>query len=112
MIAYTSRLSLRETVRGLAGLQAEVYAAILAWPGEGAGPSIQELAVRLRRKEGSICGRIDKLRADGCIVDGPLKPGGCGRPVKTYTACAWRETVLPVPVESPQLSLPLEGVLS
>lgn len=76
----------------LAGLQREVWLAIRHWP-ELLGPSIAELAAHLGRKEGSICGRINELRAAGAVVDGPLKPGRCGVQVKSYTAMVWREPV-------------------
>lgn len=88
-VAFTSRLSYLAIQEELAGLQREVWAAVRDWPA-GAGPSIAELAVRLGRKESSICGRVNELRRAGAIEDGPLKMGGCGKQVKTYRALVWQ----------------------
>lgn len=101
-VAYTSRMALRDAVKSLRGLQLEVYLAIANWPHPTLGPSLQELAAKLERKEGSICGRLNELRAAGCIEDAPLKWGACGKQVKTYRALVWRE---PARQESGQMAL-------
>lgn len=87
MIAYTSRLSLKSELPKLAGARLRVYAAI-----EQSGDSlcISELATATGMKECSVCGRIADLREMGCIADGPLKVGPCGKQVKTYVALVWR----------------------
>lgn len=87
--AFTSRLAYKEIQEGLVGLQLEVWQAIRDWS-ELLGPSIQDLAERLKRKEASICGRVAELRASGAIHDGPLKIGKCRVQVKTYSAVVWR----------------------
>lgn len=89
-VAITSRMALLETVERLAGLQREVWVAIKEWRHPHVGPSIQDLATLLGRKEASICGRIAELRDAGAIEDGPIKMGTCGKQVKTYRAVVWR----------------------
>jgi hypothetical protein len=91
MIAYTSRLAQRSIQEQLRGLQREVWQAVRDWPHAHVGPSLQELAARLGRKEGSICARLNELRARGCLEDAPLKMGACGKLVKTYRAIVWTE---------------------
>ena len=90
MIAHTSRLALLDLADRLGDLQWEVYVAIRQWPHPHLGPCIAELAFATRRKESSICGRINELRAAGAIEDGPIKLGACGKMVKTYRACVYR----------------------
>jgi hypothetical protein len=90
-IAYTSRIGYRAIQEDLRGLQREVWEAIRTWPHPHIGPSIEDLARKLGRKESSICGRIAELRAAGTIEDAPLKMGGCGVEVKTYRAIVWQE---------------------
>jgi predicted transcriptional regulator len=89
-IAFTSRLSYLAIQEELTGLQRAVWEAIRDWPGDHA-PSLQELAAVLKRKEGSICGRLNELRAAGAIEDAPLKMGAYGVQVKTYRAVVWKE---------------------
>ncbi len=87
MIAYTSRLSLKDELPKLAGKRLRVYSLI---ENSAEALCISEIAARLGMKECSVCGRIDELRAAGCIADAPLKPGPCGKQVKTYVALVWR----------------------
>lgn len=87
-IQYTSRLGLASTIDNLKGLQLEVYNAIAKWQSTP-GPTIEQLAAELGRKESSICGRINELRSDHCIADGPLTQNqSTGKMAKTYTALA------------------------
>jgi hypothetical protein len=74
-VRYTSVLALSQIVRDLGGLQREVYQAIKDWniATQGPGPSIEDLHVVLRKKESSICGRVNELKKAGCIVEGPMK---------------------------------------
>lgn len=90
MIAYTSRLALKEELPKLSACRARVYAAIAEAPEPGL--CIAEIAVATRMKESSVCGRIDELRELGCIMDGPLKAAPItGKTVKTYIALEWKE---------------------
>lgn len=89
-VAFTSRIALKSIHEELSDLQRAVWEAIRDWSADE-GPAIQDLASHLRRKEASICGRINELREAGAIQDGPLKMGGCGKSVKTYQALVWRE---------------------
>lgn len=90
-VSFTSRTSYKAVQDGLAGLQREVWEAIRDWPEKTTGPSIQELAEQLGRKECSICGRLNELRAAGAIEDAALKIGDCGKQVKTYRALVWQQ---------------------
>ena len=62
-IRWTSRLSLAQEIPRLKGLRLEVYTAIKAWnPAiDGPGPTREQLAEKLNRKECSICARISEL---------------------------------------------------
>lgn len=86
-IQYTSRLGLASTIENLKGLQLEVYNAIANWQAEK-GPTIEDLAETVGRKESSICGRVNELRRDGCIEDGPMARNSSGQMAKTYKALA------------------------
>jgi len=89
-IAYTSIAAMASIVPKLSGLRLEVYSAIRSW--QGTGPSIEDLAVKLGRKESSICARIDELRAAGAIEDGPFKTNErSGHVARTYLVMVWRE---------------------
>lgn len=62
-IRWTSRLSLAQELPRLKGLRLEVYSAIKAWnpATDGPGPTREQLAEKLGRKESSICGRVSEL---------------------------------------------------
>lgn len=89
--AFTSRIALASLENELSGLRLEVYTAIRSWPANP-GPSIEDLATTLGRKESSICGRINELREAGAIEDAPIKTSPTtGKPQKTYRALVYRE---------------------
>ncbi len=107
MIQFTSRVGLAQTVESLRGLQLEVYRAVAGWNPvvHGPGPSIEDLASKLHRKEGSICGRLKELRDAGAIELGPIKPNtATGKPAMTYIALTWRAPETP-PGRAAQLDL-------
>lgn len=88
-IAWTSRLSYLEIQEDLKGLQLEVFRAIRDW--SNPGPSIEDLATILNRKESSICARIDELRTKGAIEDAPIKISTTtGKSQKTYRVLVYR----------------------
>jgi hypothetical protein len=93
-IEYTSRVGLRAVQAGLSGRRLEVFTAIAAWDvsKHGLGPSIEDLARLLARKECSICARLNELRDAGAIRNGPLKINPLSRkPAMTYVALEYRE---------------------
>lgn len=75
MIQYTSRLAYKAVIENLAGLCNEVYQCIANWDEstDGPGPSIQDIADRIGRKESSVCGRLKDLRT-ACSCDGEPMP--------------------------------------
>lgn len=92
-IRWTSRLALAQIEQDLRGLRLEVYLAIKRWdPADhGPGPSIEDLARVLKRKESSICGRLAELKEVEAIEEAPLKVNRSGKEAMTYRALAYRE---------------------
>lgn len=101
-IAYTSRLSYLQTVGNISGSRRRVYEAIRDWTGQEP-PCNDELAEATGLRLGSICGRVNELRRDGCIEEGPLKESPVtGHRVKTYRAVVYRQAT---PRTEPQQEL-------
>lgn len=100
--AFTSRTALAALLPKLGGLQRQVYDAIANWPEGQPGPSIEDLANQLHKKESSICGRINELRESGAIEDAPMKVNASGTEAKTYRALAYKAYNPPVQPQ-PQL---------
>lgn len=102
-IAYTSRIALKGLESQLTGLRLEVYCAIRAWDTaeRGIGPSIEDLAKLLGRKESSVCGRLGELHLMGLITNGPIKINDTGKQAQTYVALEYREPD-PMPVSFDQ----------
>ncbi len=99
-IRYTSLIALKELEKQLGGLRLEVYCAIRAWDAveRGPGPSIEDLAKALGRKESSVCGRLGELHLMGLITHGPIKTNDTGKQAQTYVALEYREPE-PLPVD-------------
>jgi hypothetical protein len=108
MIRWSSRLSLATEADRLDGLRLEVYAAIKAWDPvkDGPGPTREQLAERLGRKESSICGRVNELMGyrhkewhlDLAVIErGPMVTNpSTGKPAETLVALGYRaETLRP-----------------
>lgn len=101
-IAYTSRLGYLSIQGNLAGQQRRVYEAIRDWTGKGL-PCIEEISNVTQMRLSSVCGRVNELRAAGCIEDAPLKINPfTGKTVKSYRAIVYRE---PLTRTDPQLLL-------
>ncbi len=98
-IRYTSRLALAELSDSLTGLRLEVYRAIAKWDpaARGPGPSIEDLATELGRKECSICARVSELRKAGLIEEAPIKTNSSGMRAMTYRALDYREPSVTAP---------------
>jgi len=103
-VKHTSRAAYYSVLQDLQGLRREVWEAIRAWDEKlhGPGPSIEDLARILDRKESSICARVNELkgyRKDGyhedlrCILEGPMKLNTSGKSAMTYIALDYREEV-------------------
>ena len=93
-LEFSSRVALRSICTELSGRRLEVWTAIANWDihKHGLGPSIEDLARLLGRKECSICGRLNELRGAGAIRNGPLKINPLsGKPAMTYIALQFRE---------------------
>jgi predicted transcriptional regulator len=90
-IRYTSHAALASLESTLTGLRLEVYTTIRAWHpiDKGPGPSIEDLATTLHRKECSICGRLNELRDLGLITEGPVKVNHTGKQALTYIAISY-----------------------
>lgn len=90
-VRLTSIAALEAAKSSLGGVRGEVYQAIGCWDTlkDGPGPSIEDLADRLNRKESSICGRISELRKAGLIEEGPLKENSSGHAAMTYVAIGY-----------------------
>jgi len=102
-VAFTSRMSFAETVKKLAGLQAEVYLAIADFDGPNhSGPSIEDIARCTSRKECSICARVNELLKAGVIEEAPLKKNATGATAKTYRALRYQSEPIPARPASPQ----------
>lgn len=101
-ISFTSRLGYLSIQGSLAGQQRRVYEAIRDWTGEGL-PCIEEIAKVTGMRLSSVCGRVNELRAAGCIEDAPMKLNPyTGKTVKSYRAIVYRE---PSTRTDPQLEL-------
>lgn len=95
-VEFTSRVALRSVEAEMAGRRLEVWTAIAEWDTakHGLGPSIEDLARLLSRKECSICARLNELRDAGAIRNGPVKINPLsGKPAMTYIARRFRELV-------------------
>lgn len=82
---YTSDLAYRQTTENLKGLQREVFDCVRFWSG-AEGPSLEDIARRIGRKESSVCGRVNELKKLGAIIEGPLKINSSGKRAMTYIA--------------------------
>ena len=102
-IRITSRIALADIAHRLTGLRLEVYTAIRAWDPvkRGPGPSIEDLAKLLHRKESSICGRLAELKAAEVIAEGPIKENQSGKRAITYVALEYRDPAFCRPVQLP-----------
>ena len=89
-VRYTSRASFHSLISDLSGLRQEVYLAIKAWPGDRPGPSIEDLANLLQRKESSMSGRVNELKQLGLIEEGPMKINATRKSAMTYRAIAFK----------------------
>jgi hypothetical protein len=108
-IQWTSRLALANEAARLTGLRLEVYTAIRNYDpvASGPGPSIEDLAQILHRKEASMSGRQTELREAGLIAIGPEKKNATGHPAQTYIALAYRPEC-----DSPKITVEKDGQLA
>ena len=114
-IRWTSRLSLSQELPRLTGLRLEVYTAIKAWnpATDGPGPTREQLAEKLGRKESSICARIKELLGNRykkdesgffpelvCIELGPIVQNPkTGKSAETFIALEYREERIETPAK-------------
>ena len=90
-IQYTSRVAFKMIADDLSGLRQEVYEAIKAWPYDKPGPSIEDLAEVLQRKESSMAGRVHELKQLKLIVEAPMKINASLSPAMTYRAIVFKD---------------------
>lgn len=102
-IRWTSRKALTEELDQLHGLRLDVYEAIRDWPASQQGPTREQLAAKLHRKESSICGRVNELLHAELVAAGPLvKNPTTGKHAESLIAIAYREEVFqPAPAITP-----------
>lgn len=93
-VKYTSRASFHSIIGDLSGLRLEVYEAIKAWPDNRPGPSIEDLANLLQRKESSMSGRVNELKQSQLIEEGPMKLNISRKPAMTYRALVYNKEQL------------------
>ena len=104
-IRWTSRLALTQELDKLQGLRLEVYSAIKAWDisKDGSGPTREQLAEKLGRKESSICGRVNELIKQGCVtVNTMVLNPKTGKSAESLIAYSYRE-------ESQQITVADDG---
>lgn len=92
MIRYTSHAAFQSTLTEIKGLRLEVYTAIKNWDParHGPGPSLEDLANLLHRKESSMAGRVNELKNSGAIIEGPMKINRSNKPAMTYIALSYQ----------------------
>lgn len=107
-IRWTSRLGLASVIDSLHGLRLEVYQAIAEWDPvlDGPGPTREQIAHRIGRKESSVCGRVHELIKLGCIRTGPMVTNPLsGKQAETLVALQFRNEPIYKTEDSGQLLL-------